>query len=274
MAGSGISSASESRAGSPAFMEQGSGATPVLFIHGIGGGADSWLRQLEFFGRSRRAIAWWMPGYGPSAPLPEMTFDALADAVVALLDHLELPHVHLVGHSIGGMIAQTLAGRAQHRLASLTLSATSPAFGSKDGDFQRAFVEKRIKPLDDGFSLADLAPKIVAELVGDNVDMGAIEAAIASMSQVPPASYRAAMKCVVHFDARPVLPTISAPTLLVAGSQDTNAPAPMMERMAQKIAGAHFRVIEAAGHLANMEQPAAFNQILSNFIADIEDKDR
>ncbi|PSJ56898.1 alpha/beta fold hydrolase [Pseudaminobacter soli (ex Li et al. 2025)] len=267
-----ISPASRNRAGCPAFTEQGSGATPVLFLHGIGGGADSWLGQLEFFGRSRHAIAWWMPGYGPSAPLPDMTFDALADAAVTLLDRLALPRVHLVGHSIGGMIAQTLAARAQGRLASLTLSATSPAFGSKDGDFQKAFVEKRIKPLDDGFSLADLAPKIVAELVGDNVDMGAIEDAIASMSQVPPASYRAAMSCVVHFDARPVLPTIRVPTLLVAGSQDTNAPAPMMERMAQKIAGSCFHVVEGAGHLANMEQAAAFNQILSNFIADIEDK--
>ncbi|MDH6234795.1 3-oxoadipate enol-lactonase [Mesorhizobium soli] len=272
IAGSDISPAPRNGAGCPAFLEQGSGTTPVLFLHGIGGGADSWLRQLEFFGRSRRAIAWWMPGYGPSASLSDMTFDALADAVVALLDRLELPRVHLVGHSIGGMVAQTLAGRAQDRLASLTLSATSPAFGSKDGDFQKAFVEKRLKPLDDGFSLADLAPKIVAELVGDNVDMGAIEAAIASMSQVPPASYRAAMSCVVHFDARPVLPTIRVPTQLVAGSQDTNAPASMMERMAQKIAGACFRVIEGAGHLANMEQPAAFNQILSNFITDIEDK--
>lgn len=257
-----------------AFIEQGSGSTPFLFLHGIGGGADSWLRQLEFFGRSRRSIAWWMPGYGQSVPLAEMSFDALADSVIALIDGLDLPRVHLVGHSIGGMVAQTLAGRAQDRLASLTLSATSPAFGSKDGDFQKAFVEKRIKPLDDGFSLADLAPTIVSELVGDNVEEGAVETAIASMSQVPPDSYRAAMQCVVRFDARSVLPVIQVPSLVLAGSQDTNAPAPMMERMAQKIARARFHAIEGAGHLANMEQPGAFNALLSNFIADIEAKDR
>jgi 3-oxoadipate enol-lactonase len=254
----------------PAYEAQGSGGVPVLFLHGIGGGADSWQEQLACFGRTRRALAWWMPGYGPSIPLSGTTFEALAEAVIALIDSLEAPRVHLVGHSIGGMIAQTLAGRAQERLASLTLSATSPAFGSPDGAFQRVFVEKRLKPLDEGFSLADLAPRIVAELTGDDTDPDAFDRAVASMSAVPPESYRAAMHCVVTFDARSILPRIAVPTLLIAGEKDTNSPPAMMERMAGKISGARFQVIEGAGHLANLERPAAFNAILASFLADVE----
>lgn len=258
------------RSSAPSFVESGQGAgSPAIFLHGIGGGADSWHYQLERLSARRRSLAWWMPGYGPSAPIADMTFDRLASSVVDLLDSEGIAKAHIVGHSIGGMIALQLAGIAQHRICSLTLSATSPAFGNPNGTFQRSFLEKRLKPLERGFDMTAMAPKIVDELVGTGADPNAIALAIKSMSVVPVSAYRAAMRCVVGFDARPILPTIAVPTLVIAGSEDSNAPVGMMRRMAEKIPGSRFTIIEGAGHLANMEKPREFNRALTAFLDDV-----
>ncbi len=88
----------------PHHLEQGSGEA-VVFLHGIGGDAGCWQPQLDHFGKRRRAIAWDMPGYGRSALLDPMTFPALADALLRLLDSLKIERAHIVGHSVGGMVA-------------------------------------------------------------------------------------------------------------------------------------------------------------------------
>jgi 3-oxoadipate enol-lactonase len=93
--------------------------------------------------------------------------------------------------------------------------------------------------------------------------------ALTSMSRVKPETYRAALECLVGFDRRDALPHIAVPTLLIAGGTDTTAPAVVMERMAAKIPGARFVTIPGAGHLANLEQPAAFNRVLEEFLAGI-----
>ncbi|MCB2100501.1 MAG: alpha/beta fold hydrolase [Rhodobacterales bacterium] len=244
-----------------------SGAGPaILFLHGVGGDAASWAPQLASFGRTHRAMAWDMPGYGASDPLESPTFAALADACVTLLDRQGVDRAHLVGHSIGGMVAQEVAARHPDRLASLTLSATSPAFGNPDGDFQKKFVAARLKPLAEGRTMAEIARDVVPRLVGPDADPAGVAAAVASMSRVPEATYRAMVELIVTFDRRDTLGAIAAPCLVLAGETDAQAPAPMMERMAGKIPGALFTCIPGAGHLANLERPAAFDAALTDFL--------
>lgn len=251
--------------GKPHHIERGTGPA-VVFLHGIGADAESWLPELETLADRCRAIAWDMPGYGGSPALPEMTFPALADALRDLLDKLDIGRAHLVGHSIGGMVALEFAATFPERVASLTLYATSPAFGRPDGNWQRDFLEARLAPLDAGKRMADLAPSIVESLVGGAPDPKGIARATAAMSRVPEAAYRAAMQCLVTFDRRDALPGVSVPTLVLAGEKDDNAPAAMMERMAAKILGANFQVIPGAGHLAHFEQPEAFRAALDAFL--------
>lgn len=249
----------------PHHIERGAGPA-VIFLHGIGGDAESWLPELEALADRCRAIAWDMPGYGGSPALPGMTFPALADAVKDLLGKLGIERAHLVGHSIGGMVALEFAARFPGRVASLVLYATSPAFGKPDGDWQREFLKARLAPLDAGGRMADLAPSIVQSLVGDNPDPDGIARATAAMARVPEAAYRAAMQCLVTFDRRDALAGIAFPVLVLAGEKDDNAPAAMMERMAAKISGARFRVIPGAGHLAHFERPEAFRAELDAFL--------
>jgi pimeloyl-ACP methyl ester carboxylesterase len=197
-----------------------------------------------------------------------MTFANLADAAAVLLDHLETETAIIVGHSMGGMVAQEFPARHPSRLSALVLSGTSPAFGNPSGDWQKQFVADRMAPLDAGKTMADLAPELVAGMLGDDPDAEGVETAKAAMSRVREGTYRTAVQMLVTFDRRADLANIAVPTLVLAGEKDRNAPAAMMERMAAKIPGAHYHCLPGAGHLANLEQPAAFNAVLDTFLAD------
>jgi 3-oxoadipate enol-lactonase len=239
---------------------------PLLFLHGIGGAARAWRGQLDLFKHRYRTIAWDMPGYGGSAPLPTVSIAALADSLQAFLQQVSATKPVLVGHSIGGMIVQQVLATNPSIAGAVVLAQTSPAFGKPDGDWQKTFIEARLGRLDRGETLASLAPSLVRELVGDDPDIGGIELARDCMASVPEATYRATMLSMLGFDQRSALKDIVVPTLLLSGSKDRNAPAPMMAKMAAHIPSAKYVELEGVGHLANLERPGAFNAALDNFL--------
>ena len=255
--------------GSIAYKARGEGSA-IVFLHGVGGGAESWDAQLCAFGESRFALAWDMPGYGASRPLPAPDFAGWSQALAGWLDSLSIESCVLVGHSIGGMIAQTFMKTHAHRVSRLVLSATSPAFGSPDGEFQQNFVRSRIGPLDEGATMAELAARFVPELLGKAAPEAARRAAVSVMSRVPDVTYRAAMQALVRFDARASLGDIAVPTLLIAGGDDNAAPPRVMERMAEKMPNARIVTVPGMGHLGNIEMPQTYNEIVSSFLAETD----
>jgi 3-oxoadipate enol-lactonase len=247
-----------------------SDSPPLVFLHGIGGAARAWRGQLHAFGDRFRAIAWDMPGYGGSSPLPTVNIATLADALQDFLDQLGAAKPILVGHSIGGMIVQQWLVKYPDRAAAVVLAQTSPAFGKADGDWQKSFIEARLGPLDRGETMVSLAPTLVRELVGDDPDAAGIEVARDCMAAVPEASYRASMLALLGFDQRSALRDISVPTLVLSGSKDKNAPAPMMAKMASFIPSASYVELENVGHLVNLESPVAFNAALDHFLKTVK----
>jgi 3-oxoadipate enol-lactonase len=239
---------------------------PLVFLHGIGGAARAWRGQIEAFSDRHRAMAWDMPGYGGSAPLPAVSIATLADALQDFLREVGATKPILVGHSIGGMIAQQWLTKYPDVAAAVVLAQTSPAFGKADGDWQKEFIGARLGPLDRGETMISLAPTMVRELVGDNPDVRGMELARDCMAAVPEASYRASMLALLGFDQRNALKDIAVPTLVLSGSRDRNAPAPMMAKMATYIPSAIYVDLEGAGHLVNLERPATFNAALDSFL--------
>ena len=239
---------------------------PLVFLHGIGGAARAWRGQLDFFKHRYRTVAWDMPGYGGSAPLPTVSIGALAEALQGFLQQVGAMRPILVGHSVGGMIVQQLLAKHSGIASAIVLAQTSPAFGKPDGDWQKAFIEARLGPLDRGETLASLAPSLVKESVGEDPDIGGTELARECMASVPESTYRATMLAMLGFDQRNALKDIVVPTLLLSGSKDKNAPAPMMAKMATFIPSAKYVELEGAGHLANLERPGAFNAALDSFL--------
>lgn len=251
----------------PATWELGKGATAVYLLHGVGGGKQAWRDNLPALaGAGYRAIAWDMPGYGDSPTITPYTVAGLADSLRALIAHTGAACNVVLGHSMGGMVAQELAARAPQLLHGLVLSGTSAAFGRADGNWQQEFLQQRFAPLDAGQSMAQLAAQLVPAMMAPAAAPQASALAREVMAAVPQASYRAALQAIVAFDRLHDLARIAQPVLCLAGEHDRNAPPPVMQRMAARIPGAQYQCLPGVGHLANMEQPTAFNTAVLQFL--------
>jgi pimeloyl-ACP methyl ester carboxylesterase len=293
----------------PTFTTLGAGET-VLMLHGIGGGHLAFAPQVETLASvGYRAVAWDMPGYGHSPPIEPYTFKGLAEACIRLIDALvgesddpaqgrpkpdqppdsamtgSLPgpgaatraaaerggSVVLLGHSMGGMIAQELIARRPDKVSKLVLCGTSAAFGRRsDGQSAQAwaqqFIAQRTAPLDAGQSMAELAAKLVPQMVGPGSLPEGVRLAEQCMARVPEATYRRALDCIVSFDRQASLPHIGVSTLLVGGEFDRVASPSVMKQMAQQIPNSRYIEMPGTGHLMNLEAPDAFDRILLDFL--------
>ncbi|VVE88760.1 alpha/beta fold hydrolase [Pandoraea bronchicola] len=258
----------------PTCRTAGDGPLTLVLLHGIGGNRHVWPAQFEtFVTAGYRVVAWDMPGYGESAMPAEATMASLADSLRTLLDTLGPSRFVLVGHSMGGMVAQELMARGApftRDIAALVLCGTSPAFGKPDGDFQREFVRQRTAPLDAGKTLREMAEAIVPGMLGEPdaaAREGAHALAVDAMGALTPDAYRAALQALVGFEQRTALARLAVPVLLIAGEHDTNAPPKVMARMAESIPDARYVCLPGAGHLMNLTHPAAFDAEVRAFLA-------
>jgi 3-oxoadipate enol-lactonase len=256
----------------PTFTTLGNGPL-VLMLHGIGGGHLAFAPQVETLASSGyRAVAWDMPGYGHSAPVEPYNFKGLAQSCIDLIEALlkadgGQPGVVLLGHSMGGMVAQEVMARRPELVHKLVLCGTSPSFGKPDGGWQREFIAQRTAPLDAGQTMAQMAETLVPQMIGPGSLPEGVQLATHCMSQVHPATYRRALAAIVDFDRRDNLSRIHVPTLLVAGEHDKNAPPAVMKKMATAIAGSTYLEMKGIGHLLHLEAPDEFDGALLNFLA-------
>ena len=238
----------------------------LVCLHGIGGDDKSFLPQSIALSDAFRVISWNMPGYQNSDAITPVTFELLANNLKKWLEALDAGPVHLVGQSIGGMIAQECVHRYPELVKSLVLIATTPAFGGRDDSFKDAFLKARLKPLDEGKSMQMLAEETVPLITGSKVSDESIDHAVRSMAAVPVETYKEILKCLVTFNRRESLSNIKQPVCVISGSEDSNAPAVTMKKMAAKLSHSEYHQLEGAGHLVNLELPDACNDIIRHFI--------
>ena len=288
----------------PHYTIQGTGNTAVFLLHGVGGGHSTWAAtQAALAQHGYQAVAWDMPGYGSSSTITPYTTAALAQALHQLIAHIGAQRNVLLGHSMGGMVAQealalsqqnTVATHSTHGIQHVDAAifyATSPAFGKPGGDWQQRFLADRFAPLDAGKGMATLARDVVlgmfahcklstttsslstastatntTEASATPALQQAIAAAQHSMAAVPEATYRAALSAIVSFNQLANLPHISVPTLCLSAEHDRNAPPAVMKKMAAHIPHAISVCLPGCGHLAHMEQPDIFNHAVLRFL--------
>lgn len=239
----------------------------LVFLHGIGGRASGWAPvQQACAAAGHPSLAWDMPGYGESPAIEPYDFDGLADALAALMDAQGLQKAVLVGHSLGGMVALQMWARHPGRVAGLVLAASSPAFGHGSGDFQQAFIAQRLAPLEAGKSMAEVAAGLIPTMVAPGYQGPGLAQALACMGSITPPAYKAALGALVQFEQRAALPTITVPTLCVAGEHDRTASPTVVQRMAEKIPNAQYQCLPGAGHLLTFEQPERFADALLPFL--------
>jgi pimeloyl-ACP methyl ester carboxylesterase len=247
----------------------------AVLLHGVGGSRESWGDTLSGTGRALAqaglcAVAVDLPGYGHTPALVRYDMAGLAQQLQSLLDQLQAggaSRVALVGHSMGGMVAQELMARQAPALVrSLVLIATSPAFGKADGTWQRDYLAQRLAPLDAGQGMSALAPGLARGMASPQALQDAVARAAVLMSAVPEATYRSALHAIVGFDRREALAGLAVPVLCIAGADDRNAPPAVMKHMAERIAQAQYHCLPGVGHLAHMEAPQQVNPLLVDFL--------
>jgi len=239
---------------------------PVICLHGIGGGIESFRAQMDGL-VGWTVLSWNMPGYGASlADQWPPSFESLSQQLGRFIEALEFERVHLVGQSIGGMLALEHGLRRPQQVASLSLIGTTPAFGGRDESFKNAFLKARLAPLEAGKSMAEIAGVAARSVVGPGASADVIEAVRAPMAKVSETTWRGILECLVTFNRRDDLTRVALPCCLIAGGHDQNAPARTMERMAAKLPNAEIHLIETAGHMINQEAPCETNMILRDFL--------
>jgi 3-oxoadipate enol-lactonase len=238
--------------------------TPLAFLHGVGGNHAVWDRQLPYFAAlGYDARAWDQPGYGGTPAVEPYDLEQVANALARWLP--AAPAI-VVGHSMGGFVAQEAYARFPERFKALVLSFTSASFGGAGTDFARQFIAARIAPLDQGKRMAEIAARVIPAMRGRRSRDDGVALAQQAMSEVPPGTYRKAVHLLTTFDRRASLAAIAVPTLVLAGSDDRVAPAAVMEKLAARIPGAEYVCLEGCGHLGPMDQPEAFNESLAAFL--------
>lgn len=226
-------------------------APVVVLIHAIGTSTRMWAPQIPVLSRDFRVLSIDLRGHGRS-PVPHgpYTMGDLAGDVIALLDGQRIERASLCGLSLGGMVALTIAATTPARLDRLVAAcvvAVPPAPAAWH-DRARAVLAGGPSAVSDlvveRWGYRDRAPE-VAQLV------------LAMLAATPAEGYAGCCEAIADMDLRPILPTVVAPTLLLAGSDDPAAPASVGREMAAAMPDAHVEVIEGAAHLMNVEAASA-----------------
>lgn len=227
----------------------GSGV-PLVLLHGIGSNSRSWHRQLAVLSQQYKVVAWDAPGFGrstdPSADTPSIRY--YADALYDLFDSAGLDSAIVLGHSLGGIIAQEFYRAYPDRVRSLILADTTQG-GARN-------LEERLRMIRT-MTPAQLARERAPHLLSRNAPPELVEEAIGIMSEVRRPGYEFAAIAMSQADTRGVLDGIRVPLLMIWGAEDEITP-----MWPQWPPGARVEVIPNAGHLCYIEQPDRFNSIV------------
>ena len=247
--------------------DEGGTGTPVLFVHGFPHNRSLWSPQLQGLTAQARCLAPDLRGFGGTTVAPPYSMDQYADDLVGLMDVLHVDRAVIAGLSMGGYVAFALWRRHPHRVRGLVLSNTRAA---ADGDEARQRRRTLMGVARDQGSVA-VADGQLTGMLGKTTRSKRPDIANAvhrMMSTAPVEGVIGALQAMMDRpDSTPTLSTIDVPTLVIAGEEDAIIPLADARAMHDAIHGSSIEVITGAGHLSNLERPAAFNHVVSEFLA-------
>ncbi|MGF6769408.1 3-oxoadipate enol-lactonase [Paraburkholderia sp. GAS199] len=236
----------------------------LTFVHQLGGDLSVWDQMAGYFRENYTVLRYDVRGHGDTAVSPEpFGVSDLSRDLATLLDKLGAPSTHLVGMSMGGMIAQQFTLDHPDRVDSLTLADTSAGTPS---EARAAWDQRAAAARSDG--MAALVPATLNRWLTPDFQTAhpeAVEQIREVLSHTLPEGYAMACTALRDFDVSSKLGTIRRPTLTVAGRHDTGTPPAYTQAIADAIEGAQFELLDAA-HLAPVEQSHRFAALLEMFL--------
>ncbi len=239
----------------------------LVCAHALGHDHTMWDPQAAAFSRACNVLRYDLRGHGRSeAPRGDYTVEQMADDLRGLLDHLGIRRCHLIGLSLGAMVALMAAIRAPLRIASLALAGAA------------CRVSPQMRPMWKGRADAVRSPRGMDAIIDATISgwftaaffatrAGDVARAALVLKRTPVDGYVGATAAMAHADLSARLSAITCPVLVIAGEDDRVIPLAQSEQLLMQIHHARLRRIRGAAHLSNIEQAEEFNQALRGFLA-------
>lgn len=250
------------------YLDTGSGP-PLLFLNGLAGDHLYWLGQVRSFAPKFRCLALDNRDAGQSgyATGPYSVAD-LAEDVAVLLRALQVPPAHIVGLSLGGMIAQELALRHPELVQSLFLACTVGRSDAWFRDTIAAFTLIRRQVADTPAFFCALLPWLVGHRFFEVPERAEWLRALLKQNPHPQRldGFLRQIEAIANHDAWDRLPELRCPVLVAAGEDDWIAPPRYGRLLAERIPGARLEILPRVGHAPPLEDPRTFNRLLREFL--------
>ncbi|CDN51397.1 alpha/beta fold hydrolase [Neorhizobium galegae] len=256
----------------------GETGTPILFIHEFGGNYDAWEPQMSFFSRRNRCITYAARGYAPSdipADVEQYSQVLAAEDALAVLDGLGIEKAHIVGLSMGGFATLHFGLRFPERALSLTVAGAGYGTERATADY---FRNTSLKVADNfekdpvGFSkIYSLGASRVQFQNKDPRGWAAFAERLSRHSAVGAANTMRGVQCrrPSFWDLEDELKKMMVPTLIMSGDEDDHCLQPSIF-LKKTLSASGLAILPKTGHTLNLEEPALFNSLVSDFIAQVE----
>jgi pimeloyl-ACP methyl ester carboxylesterase len=262
------------------YLDIGQGPVVVL-VHGLASAWPVWFRNISELAAEHRVIAVDLPGFGGSDNFGgRVEIDHYVDALIQLLNRLEVRRVQMIGHSLGGIIAGQFAAQHPSRTEALVLVATGVSPRRQQVLLLRGLAAGIVLLNRGGLPLFGVAVRVamaaapvrrflLRPIIHDSAAVSRELATDMMTGAVNSPGATAALKATLRAVRQRDLRAVACPTLIVGGACDRMAPAASLDHLASVIRGARKEVIADAGHHPMFERPEAFNALVRGFFEDV-----
>ena len=236
----------------------------LVFLHGYNGSSKSWYFQFTHF-QNHRIIAIDSPGFG-STSFFQGGMPRFADEVITLLQELTLEPILLVGHSMGGMLAQVIAGKEFLNCAGLVLSCTHMGRGKHHTEPLSEEIKKRLKQRE-LLSDKDYGYLRIERMLNDKPYPDILEFLVSIAGEIRIAGINWGGAAIQYLDTTPYLKKITVPTLILSASNDIVVKPTSVDALIGNMPNAKHIQMDNVGHAPYCENAEAFNRNIYNFIS-------
>jgi pimeloyl-ACP methyl ester carboxylesterase len=251
-------------------VEEVGNGPPLLLIMGLGASLETWIAQRDALASRYRVILFDNRGAGGSeCPPPPWTVSDMAADAIGVLDALGIARAHVLGVSMGGMIAQEMAIRWPERIDRLVLAVS---FARPD-PLRRAFLLFRRWARLQGADLvqegvANLPWLVSPQVLNEPERLEEILGVVATMPLMAPEAYSNQIDAILEHDTLSRLDQVCARTLVLAAAEDVLTPVFLSREIANAIAGARLTILPRGNHAVQIEDAEAFNAAVLSFLAE------
>lgn len=251
----------------PDYLVSGEGDTTVYLLHGAYGSKEYWRYTVQRLNAAGyRTVAWDAPGYGTSDIPDALSITGMAELAGRLIDATGSKRNAVLGHSMGGLIAQKVADLHPGRLQALVLSATVHTFNHSGPEWQDNFLRTRVAPLTQGRAIREYAPDLLRTMMGPGASGEIVDHVLYNVMQMNGQAFQKAIQATAAYLEDDVPARLTLPTLCIAGELDITCPPNVMAHMAEILPQGEYHMMAGVGHYGWAERPDEYHDVLLDFL--------